>query len=294
MQPASAPRGGHERMDVRGAAHRRRVAERLRHRGDRLDHDGIARAFAWGQLAGGQRRDREAGRAPGAEILRRERRTHRVAQVAVDHAGVDRMAFARLVDILEQRLARQALAAPQQPDEAIVVDAQVLHPPALAAEAKPRGATAFPAGMPRTQGGQPVRAVAAQVLAIADAREGAIEQARHQRAHARARHALQRKVAAQPAAQGRQVFAEFAHAAELVAVTQAAPVRMVAILLAAARIATGGLQVAARIGTDPDIAPRRRYRELADALQRRRILDPPAVMVAIDETAPRAMPRMAV
>src|SRR4051812_25540076 len=63
----------------------------------------------------------------------------------------------------------------------------------------------------------------------------------------------------------------------LVAVAGFAPVRVVAILLAPARISPGGLQVPARVGADPDIFVRRRNGELRDARQRARVADrPPA------------------
>ena len=52
-----------------------------------------------------------------------------------------------------------------------------------------------------------------------------------------------------------------------------APVRVIAVLLAAARVAAGRLQVAARIGADPDVGPRRRHRQPGDPLQLRRMAE---------------------
>src|SRR3954470_4268778 len=58
-----------------------------------------------------------------------------------------------------------------------------------------------------------------------------------------------------------------------VVVASFAPVRVVAVLLASARVAPGRLQVAARVGADPDVFVRRGNGELRDTSQRARIPD---------------------
>src|SRR5207237_142498 len=55
------------------------------------------------------------------------------------------------------------------------------------------------------------------------------------------------------------------------------PLRVIAILLAAARIAARGLQMAVRVGAYPDVCPRRWNREGADASERRARADAAAV-----------------
>src|SRR3954464_7934107 len=59
----------------------------------------------------------------------------------------------------------------------------------------------------------------------------------------------------------------------LVVVARAAPVRVIAILLAAARVAPRRRQVTARVRADPHVFIGRRNRELRDAGERARIAD---------------------
>jgi hypothetical protein len=70
---------------------------------------------------------------------------------------------------------------------------------------------------------------------------------------------------------------------ELGAIPLLAPMRMVAILLAALRVAPGRLDVAARIGADPDVRPRGRDRQRADAVERRVLPDRLSVGVSVGE-----------
>src|SRR5205814_1186755 len=71
------------------------------------------------------------------------------------------------------------------------------------------------------------------------------------------------------------------HALELAVVADAAPARVVAVLLASARIAAGGLQVAAGVGAYPHVAVGGRHGERADALERRRVGYAASVGVAV-------------
>ena len=97
------------RMDIGFAADRRRVAERL---GDRLEH----RLEADAVLAGGaDRLEGDDARAPGAEMLGGEILAGRRADIVVDVGRADRMGLAVAVDILEEVLARQVLAAFDDP-----------------------------------------------------------------------------------------------------------------------------------------------------------------------------------
>src|SRR4030095_9088299 len=116
-----------------------RLRDMLRRRGDAL----IERApthLVIGGLAReeGERADR---RAPGAKILGGETlavAAHSLAQVVVDHAGVDRLALAVGVDILEQLVTGQLLAATNDAREAAIVEHYLLHPTALALEREER------------------------------------------------------------------------------------------------------------------------------------------------------------
>jgi hypothetical protein len=66
---------------------------------------------------------------------------------------------------------------------------------------------------------------------------------------------------------------------------------MIAVLLSSARIATGRLQMTARVGADPDIDPRGRDRERANAVEPGASGDASPAFVQIHEAAPTATPR---
>ena len=82
---------------------------------------------------------------------------------------------------------------------------------------------------------------------------------------------------------------EFGEVVELVGVAQLAPARVVAILLAPARVAAGRLQVAALVVADPDVGPCRRNGEPADTLERRRIVHALAFRADIGERRSRCL-----
>src|SRR4051812_36571584 len=76
----------------------------------------------------------------------------------------------------------------------------------------------------------------------------------------------------------------------LVVVASLAPVGVVSVLLASARVPPGGLQVAARVGADPDVVVRGRNGELRDASQRARITDRPSRRADVVELRRRLLP----
>ena len=91
-------------------------------------------------------------------------------------------------------------------------------------------------------------------------------------------------------AQVRQGARECEHLVELLLVAALAPAVVVPVLTPPRSIGADGLQVTGRIGADPDIGPGGRERERTDALERHRIVDPPAVGVEVLEatSAPAA------
>ena len=118
------------------------------------------------------------------------------------------------------------------------------------------------------QRGQAERAVRARVFLVADAHKRRVEQAHDRRQHGRAARRgadRRREVGLHALADARQRGAELEHAIELVLVLGETPLRVVAVLLAAARVASGRLQVAVRQRADPDLLVRRRDRQRADA-----------------------------
>ena len=223
-----------------------------------------------------EQRQRVQRGVPGAEILGREIAAHAFAQIVVDLSRIDGAPIALLVDVLEQRLARQFLAAAHELREACIFDQHVVLRAALAAELQQRLAARREARMTVAQCGQAEAAVAARVLGIADAHLGGIQQLHHQRENLLARQARALQIATHGGSQMAQRLAEAQHARVLVIITRDAPVGVIAILLAAARVASRRLQVTARIGADPDVFIRRRYRELRDARQCARLTDAPA------------------
>ena len=84
----------------------------------------------------------------------------------------------------------------------------------------------------------------------------------------------------------RQRPGEGEHAPVLGLVAHFAPARVIAVLLAPARVAAGGLQMAVVARADPDLVPGGRNRQRADACQRFRIAQRPAVGPQVPE--PRA------
>src|SRR5690606_30094895 len=90
--------------------------------------------------------------------------------------------------------------------------------------------------------------------------------------------------------QARQRGAEAHDVVELPRSADPGPVRVVTVLLAAARVAAGRLQVPARRPADPDIRPGRRDRQAADALERRGVAHRLSVASDVAEAATCAPP----
>src|SRR5690348_563572 len=89
----------------------------------------------------------------------------------------------------------------------------------------------------------------------------------------------------------RQALAEPHETHELAGVPRRAPFRVVTVLLAAARVPSGRLQMTARVRADPDVLVRGRNREVLDALDDRRIANARAIGVEIEKSpASRAAP----
>jgi hypothetical protein len=134
----------------------------------------------------------------------------------------------------------------------------------------------------------PVGVVLLGVVLRADPEVAAVEQPRRAGERALARHPLRAQVAPDAPAHLRQRAREDDHRVELLLVAARAPERVVEVLLTPGGVDAGGLDVAERIGADPDVLPRRRDRELADPLQHARLGDPAPVLLAVLEAAPAA------
>jgi len=136
----------------------------------------------------------------------------------------------------------------------------------------------------RAQGGQAIAAVVAGIAVVAHADQRLVQQAHQQGQQLVARQAIPREVAAHPPAQRGQLPAERHYPVELAQVAELPPARVVTVLLAPARVAAGGLQVAPRVGADPHVGIGRRDRQRADARKLPAIAHRPPVGVAVAET----------
>ena len=286
-------------MDVGLAAHGRGVAEPARD----LAHD-LCADRRRGGLAGGRRRraggaqqlERLHAAVPGAEVLGRVALAEHaggLAQVVVDVARADAAHRAVLVLVGEQLLAGQLLAAPHHPCHARILHGHLVLHPALAAKAQPQAAAAH-AGVLAAQRGEAVGAVLARVALVAHAHEGGVEQPHERRQQLRTLHRGARpraeQVACDSRADARQRAAEGLQPGVLAVAAFGAPVGVVAVLLAPACVAAGGLQMAVRQRADPDVGIGRRNRQAADARQLALVDQQAAVgpLVAERRAAPHA------
>src|ERR1700754_3301411 len=252
VQFAIQPAGEYLRVDVRRATHRRRVAEQagdLLHAGGQNCLLGSFAAFV-GQRRGRKDGDGVDGTSPGAEVLGRELAAGDFPEVVVDHAGVDGLTLSLVVQILEKPLTGQVLAFASGLHQPAVVERHVTPLAALAAKVE-LDATLSRGDVAGAQGGQAEGVVFLRVSVVTHADHGLFEQAHHEREHLVAGQAGQGEILAQASAQAWQRFAEFQDPFELVTVAYAAPFRVIPVLLAQPRIASGGLEVAALAGTDP-------------------------------------------
>ncbi|ANH67563.1 hypothetical protein ABE85_08285 [Mitsuaria sp. 7] len=90
------------------------------------------------------------------------------------------MGLAGLVLVAEQLLSGQIAAVTHERRDAVIPDGELVAHAALAGEAQQQR-VALDLHMPAQQGAQAVGAVAARVLAMADAHPGAVEQADQRR-----------------------------------------------------------------------------------------------------------------
>ena len=102
--------------------------------------------------------------------------------------------------------------------------------------------------------------VVAGVFLVANANQRRLQQLDRGREYLLARQAPLPQMTSGSATNLGQRFRERDDAFVFVLVLSLAPPGVIAILLAAARVAAGGLQVSVRRGADPDVLPRRRNR----------------------------------
>src|SRR5205823_2993741 len=122
--------------------------------------------------------------------------------------------------------------------------------------------------------GEAVASILLRVLLVADADQRLLEELDDRCDHLLLREPLPRQVLANALPNRAERVAERDHASVLGFVADLAPPRVVAVLLAPPRVPAGGLDVAALVGADPHVRPRRRNGQRPDPLQRGFVEDP--------------------
>ncbi len=173
---------------------------------------------------------------------------------------------------------------PHDAGEALVIDDNFVLEPTLPAEAESKTPVAHETNVAVAQRGQAVTAVCPCVLVVAHADARGVEEAHDRGQHAFAGHACAREVATQAPAQARQRSAECLHAFELRPVAHHAPLRMIAVLLAATGVAPGCLNVSARIAANPHVFVGGWNCQGANALERCVVGDGSSVVADIAES----------
>src|SRR3989442_9449686 len=145
-------------------------------------------------------------------------------------------------------------------------------------------------GMSVSQGRKPERTVLLSILLVADADSGLLEEADNRRKHLLPGHAGPFQVAVGLLADLRQRRSKGQHPVVLDGIANLAPARVISVLLASPRVTPGRLQMAARVGADPDVRPGRRDGQALDPPDRVRVTDAAALTVAVREALPVALP----
>ena len=263
-------------MDVALAADGGCVAETLGNVLDRLDDVSLRLGLGGEGLELLQHGVGENCACPGAEVFGGEAGVNGgrgdLTQVIVDVGGINGVALAFMVEILEELVAGDIKTAANDGGEAAVAEVNRVFDAALAFEAEvERGA--LDGDVAVAHGGEAVGVVGAGVLFIADADEGGLHEADDGGEDFGARHVGEGKVMLDARAYGGESLAEEEHALVFGLVAHLAPAGMVAALLAPASIPAGGLKMTVCDGTNPDLLPSGRDTERLDASEGLRLGD---------------------
>src|SRR5579871_2415630 len=291
VQHPFLPGREHLRVDVGLATHRRCVAQQP---GDALQHidaGATDRRLPGRHRQGAQQIDCMHGRVPGPEVLGREVTTHRFAEIIIYHAGIDRAARTVRSHVLKEMVTRQRMAAPNDVDDALAVNDDLVPHAALAHKIQRRASATREADMAAAQGGDAETVIVARILSVTDASRRSAQDSHGTRENLVAAELLERQVAFQATAQRRQSGDKVCHTIELRAVAYLAPDLMVAVLLTATRIAARRLKVPARCVADPDIMIGGRYCQGADATQGTAVADHVSPRCQVPERTPDAPAR---
>ena len=201
--------------------------------------------------------------------------------------GLDFLAPAVVVEVLEEHLAAQLQAALHDAGDAAVGDRQrVLHA-ALAAELEAH-LGAFHFHVAPFQRREPVGLVLLRQLLRPHPDQRLLEEPDHGGEHLGPRVSRKEHVALDGLADLQDHLAEPEHPLELRAVALRAEFGVVAVLLAPLRVARGHLQVSVLVRADPHLRPRRRDHERAEAPDQRAVADGASVRVQVRKAGARA------
>lgn len=234
--PASAPgqlkggltrrlslgQGDKSRMNIGFSGDGGRIAQMLGHEGEK-----IVVLHGVGSLE--QPFEGKGACRPGAEILGREIAVHRLPDILVHIAGIDRPDCPVLADILKEMLARQILHALDEAGETAIGDAECAELAGLGAE--PQG-QAIPAelGMTLQERGGAEAPVRASITFIADPDAPAVKQPNDRGQSPLFGQASRRQIHLHSLPDPGQRLAKFGATIELFAISICDEIRMVAIL----------------------------------------------------------------
>src|SRR5215210_4222650 len=273
---------------VRGARHRRRIAEPLADNA----HDGCDRSLLLGRglcvLALRERDRRDERPAPGAEVLRRELLAHVLADVLVQAAR------AEIHELVVVAVAEEALSSGRNEEllhrrrELRVDEHRATQDSMLRPEAE-RDAAAAHADMALAERRDPERLVALRVALVADTEPPGVDQPHRNRRRPFEAQRLPLHVLRHRRAKLRKTLGETDELVELRLLLAGAELRVVEVLAAPRLVRSGRLELRAGTWRDPDVPPCRRDPQRVDALERRRVRDRPAARVLVPEP-PRPEP----
>jgi len=270
-------------VDIGLARHGGRVAKVLRGLADRGGHVPLLLPVGGSLPEGPQRPVGQHGPGPGPEVLGGDAGRD-LGEVAVDVVRRDIVRLAVRIDILEELLAREVSATPDDGCQASVPQPDLVLLAGLAAEAE-RDRGAVDGRVPVAQGGQPERAVEPRVLIVPDPDQGELEQPDDGCQHFLAGQIRPSEILVDLRPDRRKDPGKGDQPGEL-GVVSAAPIPgVVAVDLATARVPTGRLEVAVRPRADPHLRPGRRDGDRPDPGEGLRVADPPAVGVTVREAA---------
>ena len=253
-------------MDVALAAHGNGVAETLRDGLNRARDVALRFGLRLERPKCSQRRGGHQRARPRPKIFRGEFGAGDLLEILVDVGRVDQLPLTGFVDVLKELVAGQIAACLDDLREPPVLEIDGVPDTALAAELEAQRRSVdlrvLVAHRRQTE-----RMIVAGVLLVADPDQRLLEQLHDRREHLLPRQPRLLQIGARAASNAWKHPRERHEAFVLGFVTRLTPARMVAVLFASARVAARRLNVAAGVGTDPHVRPRRRDDDRSDSLE---------------------------